>query len=45
MTRPIERLPKATLAVSIADRQGNVTSLKRTFAVGVPVTTATAAQR
>jgi len=40
MTRPIERLPKATLNVSIADRQGNVTSLKRTFAVGAPAMSA-----
>jgi len=45
MTRPVERLPKATLAVSIADRQGNVTSLKRTFAVGAPVTSVTSARR
>jgi hypothetical protein len=34
MTRPVERLPKATLTVSIADRQGNVTRIKRTFGVG-----------
>jgi hypothetical protein len=40
MTRPVERLPKTTLTVSIADRQGNVTRIKRKFSVGSSETSA-----
>ena len=40
LARPVERLPKTTLTVSIADRQGNVTRIKRTFSVGSSETSA-----
>jgi hypothetical protein len=34
LSKPLARLPKGTLTVSVKDRQGNVTRVERTFAVG-----------
>ena len=34
LAKPIERLAKGKIEVSIKDRQGNVTRIERTFSVG-----------
>lgn len=34
LARPIEKLPRGVLTVSVRDRQGNTTRLERTFSVG-----------
>ena len=34
LTKPIAKLDRGTLTVSVADRQGNVTRIVRTFSVG-----------
>ena len=35
LARPLTELPKGKLTVSVKDRQGNVTRIERTFAVGM----------
>ncbi len=34
LSRPLARLPKGKLTVSVKDRQGNVTRIDRTFSAG-----------
>jgi hypothetical protein len=34
LARPIAKLPRGKLTVSVKDRQGNVTRIERTFSVG-----------
>jgi hypothetical protein len=36
LSRPLERLARGTIEVSVKDRQGNVTRIERTFAVARP---------
>ena len=36
LARPIDRLPKGKLTVSVRDRQGNVSRIERTFSVTAP---------
>jgi hypothetical protein len=36
LSRPLTELPRGKLTVSVKDRQGNMTRIERTFAVGTP---------
>jgi len=36
LSRPLERLARGRIEVSVKDRQGNVTRIERTFAVAGP---------
>jgi hypothetical protein len=36
LSKPLTELPKGKLTVSVKDRQGNLTRIERTFAVGTP---------